>query len=120
VPSSVAIEWGRSEPRERRERFDAEVRRVTAELVRRGASLVVLFGSRARGEAGPLSDADVLAVLPLPQGGSPIGRWADLYAEIVPVGIDLLVYTAAEFEQMKRESSLVRRALAEGVVLHGG
>jgi len=48
-----------------------------------------------------------------------VARLADLYAEVAPRGIDLLAYTPVEFEEMKRVSSLVRDALAEGVVLHG-
>jgi hypothetical protein len=47
-----------------------------------------------------------------------IPRLEALYLEIVPrVGLDLLVYTPKEWEEM-RHRSFVRRALAEGRVLH--
>lgn len=117
-PSNIVVDWRENESAERRSAVEAEIHRVTAELVRRGASLVVLFGSRARDEAGSDSDADILAVLPLPEDRPQMARLADLYAEIAPRGIDLFAYTPAEFEVMKRTSSLVYDALEEGVVLH--
>lgn len=47
-----------------------------------------------------------------------IKRLEQLYVELEPrVGLDLLVYTPKEFEEMKVRS-FVRRALAEGKVLH--
>ncbi len=118
--SSVVVEWAQGERPERRARIEAEIRRVTAGLVGRGAVLVVLFGSRARGETRPDSDADLLAVLPLPSDRPPMARLADLYADLAPKGIDLFAYDPEEFEEMKRVSSLVRDALARGIVLHGG
>lgn len=120
VPSTVVVEWSRPEPPERRRRMEAEIRRVTDQLIERGAVLVVLFGSRARGQARADSDADLLVVMPLPDDRPLMGRLADLYTELAPRGIDLLVYTPAQLEEMKQTSSLVREALATGVVLHHG
>jgi predicted nucleotidyltransferase len=116
--SSVSIEWRGAESPEKRESYDAEIRRITGELIARGALLVVLFGSRAREAASEGSDADILAVLPHPSGRSALSRLADLYAEIVPRGVDLVVYTPEELAEMKRVSSFVREALEMGKVLH--
>lgn len=99
--------------------MEREIGRVAHELVRRGARLVVLFGSRARGDSRQGSDADILAVMPMPEDRRRMDALADLYAEIVPRAVDLFVYTPAELEEMKRSSSLVRTALAEGRILHG-
>lgn len=103
--------------RERRARELArEAERITAFLVERGATLVLAFGSFARGRVRRDSDLDMIAVM---ESDLPfVKRLGELYGEIVPhVGLDLLVYTPREWEEMQRRS-FVRRALAEGRVLH--
>lgn len=101
---------------ERAEKLAAEAKRITHFLVERGATLVVAFGSFARGDVGQWSDLDMIAVM---ESDLPfIKRLLELHRELIStVGLDLLVYTPEEFEQM-RERYFVRRALAEGKVLH--
>jgi predicted nucleotidyltransferase len=80
---------------------------------------VVLFGSCARGEAGPGSDVDLLVVA---ESGLP--RWqrsALAYRELcrVDVPVDLVVYTPSEAREWSAvPEALVSRALAEGLVLY--
>ena len=107
------VETGRTE---RSERLAAEAERITRFLGDRGATLVVVFGSFARGETGRWSDLDMIAVM---ESDLPfIARLGELYRGMVPtVGLDLLVYTPEEWEYMQHRS-FVRRALAEGKVLH--
>jgi len=83
---------------------------------KRGTTLVVAFGSFARGDVGIASDLDMIAVT---ESDPPfIKRLEELYVALEPtVGSDLLVHTPGEFEEM-RERSFVRHALAEGRVLH--
>jgi len=78
--------------------------------------LVVAFGSFARRETGTASDLDIIAVMP---SNLPFIRRLDaLYSEFVPrVGLDLLAYTPAEFDEMK-DRPFVRKALADGKVLY--
>jgi predicted nucleotidyltransferase len=80
---------------------------------------IILFGSQARGEAGPESDVDLLVVLPevadKRQAAIEIRRaLADL-----PVSKDIVVTTPAE---ISRRGDLVgtalRPALREGTVLY--
>lgn len=77
---------------------------------------MVAFGSFARGRPGMGSDLDILAVM---ESELPFVKRIDrLCTELLPrVGLDLLVYTPAEFESMK-DSAFVRRALSEGQILH--
>jgi predicted nucleotidyltransferase len=82
-------------------------------------SLIVLFGSRARGEAGADSDYDLLVVAPpdVPAGT----RAARLRLALwdVPGSFDVVVVSETDFEATRGfRSGLVHRALAEGVVLH--
>lgn len=101
---------------ERAERLGQEAERITKLLVERGATLVLVFGSFARGDVGSWSDLDMIAVMA--SDLSFIKRLGELYEQLVPhVGLDLLVYTPEEWEYM-RERSFVRHALAEGKVLH--
>jgi len=101
---------------ERARQLAAEAQRVTALLVERGATLVLVFGSFARGDVRRTSDLDIIAVM---ESDVPfVTRLGELYQEIAPkVGLDLLVYTPQEWEEMQRRS-FVRRALREGKVLH--
>lgn len=106
----------REERAKREEKLTSEAERIAGILVQRGATLVVVFGSLARGAVGIASDLDMIAVM---RSDLPfIKRLEALYAAIHPtVGLDLLVYTPEEFESM-RERGFIRHVLAEGRVLH--
>jgi len=78
---------------------------------------VVLFGSLARGDQTPASDADVLIILQ--DSASP---FEDRIPHFIPtgvgLGVDVFPYTLAETERSLREGwGIAKVALAEGVVL---
>jgi predicted nucleotidyltransferase len=100
---------------ERGAKLASEAERIARLLVERGATLVVVFGSVARGDTGRWSDLDMNAVM---QSDLPfIKRLGELYIELgATVGLDLLVYTPKEWEYMQHRG-FVRHALAEGRVL---
>ncbi len=84
---------------------------------------IILFGSRARGEAGPESDVDLLIVErePFGSGRSRIREANRLYMALrhVPVATDLLLYSRDEVEHWKGSlNHVVGRAVREGRVLH--
>ncbi len=74
---------------------------------------VILFGSLARGDATPRSDADLIFVVreagPFLQRS---GKYLPLFEDL-DFPIDLLVYTEDELERV----ALAKRALREGRVL---
>ncbi|MFO8016825.1 MAG: nucleotidyltransferase domain-containing protein [Candidatus Woesearchaeota archaeon] len=77
--------------------------------------LILLFGSRAGGEVWKHSDYDFIIVSSKFRGM----HWLDRISEIVGmwepmIDIDVLPYTPEEFEEKKRNSSVVRKALREG------
>jgi predicted nucleotidyltransferase len=81
---------------------------------------VILFGSRARGEARPDSDLDLLVIEP------DFGRRGEEYGRLrkelrgLDVAIDLVIYRKHEAEKWGRvPGSFVHRVLGEGRVLAG-
>jgi predicted nucleotidyltransferase len=79
---------------------------------------VILFGSHARGDAGPHSDVDFLVIAP---------NVAERHAEMVRLRralrgfeapVDVLVYSAAQADRYERTwGHVVRHALQEGRLL---
>lgn len=96
-----------------------------AEIVRRlvGAyqpQRIYLFGSVARGEAGPDSDYDLLVVVP--DDASPERKGSRLAYEVMRgtgVAADVLVCTRSYFEARRHlKASLPGTVLREGALLH--
>jgi len=84
---------------------------------------IILFGSRARGEAGPDSDVDLLVVEsePFSAQRSRFHEMNRLYMALrnMPVSKDLLLYSRDEFDKWKTSlNHVVGRACREGKVLH--
>jgi predicted nucleotidyltransferase len=98
--------------------------RLLAEIVARIREAVhpqriVLFGSRARGEAEPGSDVDILVVAP-----SSAPRWrrtVPLYRLLAGLGVpkDIVWWTPEEVEQWRGvRSHFISTVLREGKVLY--
>jgi predicted nucleotidyltransferase len=81
--------------------------------------LMVLFGSRARGNARPSSDYDVLIIKDSKQPR--YARSADLYVSLadLPVEVDVLVYTPDEVAEWSSvREAFVTTAIREGKVMY--
>ncbi|MDP1652508.1 MAG: nucleotidyltransferase domain-containing protein [Rhodocyclaceae bacterium] len=84
---------------------------------------IILFGSRARGDARPDSDIDLLIVEKEPFGVGKSRRKESgrLYIALmdIPMSKDLLLYSRDEFDHWKTSPNhVVGRATREGRVLH--
>jgi predicted nucleotidyltransferase len=80
---------------------------------------IILFGSHARGDAGPQSDLDLLVILPV--SGSKREKRIEIRLALrdIPVPLDILVATPDEARRQKDiPGTLVRPALREGEVLY--
>ena len=99
---------------------------VLAEVVKRlvrgyAPERVYLFGSAARGEAGPESDYDLMLVVPDDAGPERL-RARRAYRELLKgagASVDVLLMTRSAFEaKAKVVGSLPYTILAEGILLH--
>ena len=80
---------------------------------------IVLFGSRARGEAGPESDYDILIVAPSAE--LPWRRTPPLYRALAGLGVpkEIVWWTPEEIAEWRGvRSHFINTALREGKVLY--
>jgi len=111
---------------EKTELHEPELLRRMVEIIVREADpeAIILFGSRARGDARPDSDIDLLVIerQPFGPGRSRIKEAARLYRALgdVPASKDLLVYSRDEVANRRSNlSHVVGRACREGRLLYG-
>lgn len=80
---------------------------------------IILFGSRARGEARPDSDLDLLVVLPEIQNKRTVTIDLMRTLSSLPVSKDVVVTTPQEINERGDEIGLVLRpALREGITVY--
>lgn len=99
------------------ERQIGELSRRIAEAV--GPTQIILFGSAARGEAGPQSDLDVLVVMP---DGVHRGKTSqEIYRTLWGFGIATDVVVVTESDVVKHRDDpfvVIKQALEEGRELY--
>ncbi len=83
-----------------------------------GPSKVILFGSRARGDARPQSDFDLLVISEAFSGVRFNDRHVRVY-RLLPrtVEFDVICLTPEEFERRSKTLSIIGEAAREGVEL---
>ena len=82
-----------------------------------GALRVILFGSLVRGNVGPGSDLDLIAVMPPSLSG---WEWTrKIYTQVERgIACDILAYTEEELQEMLATSRFIRHVLREGKVIY--
>ena len=101
--------------------IEAAVRRVAEGIQPRA---IIVFGSRARGEARPDSDLDLLVVAELDAPGN--ATWDETYLRImqslwgIRMSIDVVLCSSAEFERWRTTRNHVYgQAARDGWVAYG-
>jgi len=95
--------------------------RVRAAARELHAQRAYLFGSHARGNAGPDSDVDLLFIVDSDESALHLIKEARLRLRGWHVPKDVLVYTPQEFSRWASEpGSLCHRVLQEGIVVYEG
>jgi predicted nucleotidyltransferase len=101
-----------------------EIAKIIQEMVRRivqtvNPTKIILFGSHARGTAGPDSDVDLLVIMAV--SGSKRKKAVEIHRILAGVGLpkDVIVATPEDIA-MDRDipGTLIRPALMEGKVLY--
>lgn len=98
-----------------------DLRRFRRKLQKRYAiERMILFGSRARGQAREFSDVDLIIVSRKFHRKGAIERAAPLHLEWdLEVPVDFLCYTPEEFRRLSARGGLVKEALREGISISG-
>ena len=101
--------------------YEKEINRITAQIIEKyNTDKIILFGSAARGELHPHSDADFLIIkkeTPL-YGADRIRELIRLIERNIP--IDFLVYRPEEFERrLEMGDPFLKAILKEGKILYG-
>lgn len=102
--------------------IDASLRSFASSLRdQAGAEHVFLFGSRARGDARPDSDYDLIVISPRFEGLEPRARARGLRRMWYQAGgvgpMDLFCLTPAEFAESRMRATLIAAALPEAIDL---
>ncbi len=101
-------------------KISKEIRQMVDIIVKRfHPEKVILFGSHARGEAGPDSDVDLLVVMPV--SGSKREKAVEVAVALHAIRVpkDIIVTTPEEFEWRKEIPGTIERpAVLEGKVLY--
>jgi len=99
---------------------DAKLNEVVRRIVAKFNPIrIILFGSRARSEPGPDSDADLLVVMAVRGSRRKAATEVDLSLVGVDMPIDVIVVTPEDVERDRGSfGTLIRTALLEGRVLH--
>ena len=101
--------------------FEKEIQNITQQIIQKyKPDKIILFGSAARGEGTPDSDADFLIIkkdTPL-YGSDRIRELSRLVERKIP--IDLLIYRPEEFEKrLQMGDPFLKSILKEGKTLYG-
>jgi predicted nucleotidyltransferase len=101
--------------------IEKEIEDITTQIIKKYNPVkIILFGSAARGELGPDSDADFLIIkkeTPF-YGADRIRELNHLLERSIP--LDLLIYRPEEFEKrIKMGDPFLKAILKEGKVLYG-
>ena len=98
--------------------FQKELARILVGLHRYHPQKIILFGSFARGDYHAISDVDLLIIKDTERPFTErIGDVLALCDYSIP--LEPLVYTPAEFEQMRRENNpFIEQVLREGKIIY--
>ncbi|MEX0815618.1 MAG: nucleotidyltransferase domain-containing protein [Dongiaceae bacterium] len=103
-----------------RRSLDGQIRKMVDRIVRRfDPERIILFGSHARGAAGPDSDVDLLVVMPVK--GSKSEKEIEIGVALHDIRLpkDIIVTTPEDFEWRRKVPGTIERPAAlEGKVLY--
>jgi len=107
-------------PKTKKLSVKAAIREMVKRIVKQfDPEKIILFGSHARGDAGPDSDVDLLIVMQVE--GSKFEKIVEIGVAIddIPIPSDVIVTTPEDFEWRSKQAGTIERpAFLEGKVLY--
>jgi predicted nucleotidyltransferase len=101
----------------RREKLEAELQRIILDIIKLGVEKIILFGSLSSGNVHKSSDIDLIIVKKTEKKF--LERLEEFYNYLnLEVGVDILVYTPEEFEEMKENNPFIMSALKHGRIIY--
>jgi predicted nucleotidyltransferase len=105
---------------ERQEFIQKKIDEMVRRIVKRfKPEKIILFGSHAKGKAGPDSDVDLLVIMPV--SGAKREKQIEIGVALydIPLPMDIIVATPEEVERRKNiVGTIIRPAIREGEVLY--
>lgn len=103
------------------EQREAELQSMVRRIVERfHPRRVVLFGSHARGQAGPDSDVDLLVIVDVQGSVRKLANEIDMALADRKLPLDLVVMTPEQYARRKDiEGTVAHEAAVAGRVMHG-
>lgn len=74
---------------------------------------IILFGSAARGEAGPDSDVDILVVMPDGTMRRKTAQYLHTQLFGIPMAVDIVVATPSDIEKHMNSIGMIYRSILE-------
>ena len=97
--------------------LEEELKRIVGKFEELDVEKVILFGSLATNNVHKISDIDLIIIKKTDERF--LDRLENIYQHLMPeVGMDILVYTPEEFEEVKGKSDFIRSALKNGRVIY--
>jgi predicted nucleotidyltransferase len=94
-----------------------ELERIIPKIIELEIERLILFGSLASDSISKSSDIDLIVIKKTNKKF--LDRLEEFYIHLKPqVGIDILVYTPDEFEEMKHNNRFIKSALKNGRILY--
>ena len=102
-------------------KYEEDLGEIISIITKINPEKIYLFGSCASGSSNEQSDIDLIIVAP--SNETPLERRMELRRMLVEydrrIGLDLLVYTPAEFNMLANEpSSFISSAIKQGVKIY--
>lgn len=102
---------------ERKKKLKEELNRLIQKIVELDVEKIILFGSLASDNIHKLSDIDIIIVKKTEKRF--LDRLEEFYKHLKPnYGVDILVYSPEEFEEMKDSNQFIKTALESGRIIY--
>jgi predicted nucleotidyltransferase len=103
--------------KKRKEVLRNELKRILPQIISFGVEKIILFGSLVRDTVHKSSDIDLIVIKKTEKKF--LERLEDIYRHLTPqAGIDILMYTPEEFNQMLQGNDFLKSVLKDGRVLY--